>query len=176
MADPGSILVENLREALRLIQRYLFLGLSAAMLTAVLPSRRELGDASVSVTLPGGLPAVPSELASAVAIVVYWVSGALATFTVARAKRIVTELRAYPELLAAALTYPSIPTTRVYGPRIGAALLPPVLMCWAAFRSGDLRLDEGGVGALVLALLPYLVLIGQLWRAIGGGVPDYHGD
>jgi hypothetical protein len=190
MSDAEEILVDNLKESLHQLQRYMVFGLGSSLFLLVLAitSRNRLsGD--VRITLPSEFLPGPISLSLAVAIVLsaYWISGALATIVVSRANHIVgllkdslkrssEDLQSSSELLEAVLTYPSIPTTKVHGPRIGLALLPAIFVVVAAFVS-ELRPNSYlKVFSLVMLVLPYIVIAVQLRTAIGGYGPDKFGD
>ena len=179
MADPKDILISNLKEALNQLQRYMVFGLGTSLFLLTLAGTEpgRLSGDSPGIKLPGELLPVPVSLSVAVSVVVsaYWVAGWLATIMVSRANHIVERLRDSPELLEAALTYPSIPTTRVHGPRIGLAILPALFVGIAVFITS--RQDSSKkVFALIMLALPYIVLAIQLRTAIGGQRPDRHGD
>jgi hypothetical protein len=172
--NTDDILVENLRATLDRTQRYMVWGLGSSLFLLLL-TLAEPGPGE-KVQLPGGfIPAEPGIVALVVTAV-YWVAGALATFGVARANRIIGARQARPEILEAALTYPSLPTIRVHGPRIGAALLPPILFLWAFFQESGLPDSSYSWIGLLILLAPYGTLAFELRRALGGLAPDEHGD
>jgi hypothetical protein len=107
---------------------------------------------------------------------VFWVAGVVASNTISRADRIVDALKAWPEILEAVLTYPSIATTRIHGPRIGAAILPVILLVVAMAMEGAWPSDLYSILGLLLLLSPYITIAIQLWSPIGGYQPDKTGD
>src|SRR5438128_8524654 len=119
---PDKILADNLLETFRQLQRYLVLGLGSSLFYLLLARANTAPPPSgATVTLPGGLPATDPRFASALAISLYWGAGAFATWVVSRANRIVKELQLrQPSALAALLTYPTLGTYRIHGPRLGA--------------------------------------------------------
>src|SRR5713226_5005543 len=149
MTEVEKVLVDNLKEALQQLQRYMVFGLGSSLFLLVLSSSHHQSGAEVEIKVPGDFMPGPVPLRLAVAIVVaaYWVVGVLATIAVARPKRIVRLLRSDADsyakgpkdnekIVEAVLTYPSIPTTKVHAPRIILSILPAILFTAAAFRSG----------------------------------------
>lgn len=190
MSDAEKILVDNLKESLHQLQRYMVFGLGSSLFLLVLVwSTRNRLSGEVSIKLPGEWLPGPVSLPIAAAIVLstYWISGMLATIVVSRANHIVEllkdslrlsseDLSNSSKLLEAVLTYPSIPTTRVHGPRLGLALLPPIFIAVASLMS-ELRPNSyWRVVGLAMLVLPYIVLAVQLKTAIGGQPPDTHSD
>jgi hypothetical protein len=179
MADVESILVDNLIETLRQLQRNMTYALSAsiAILVLAIAFPGQLTD-DIFVEVPSQPILVPIPLSFAVALLVaaYWVSGALATFSVSRATRVISALEEADELLRAVLTYPSIPTTRVHGPRIGLAVLPAVLTSIGLLSFGVKPTTFlSALGFLVL-IAPNLILAFELRTAVGDLTPDFYGD
>lgn len=190
MSDEQKILMDNLKESLRQLQRYMVFGFGSSLFLLVLAgTTRNRISGDISIKLPSEFLPGPLSLPIAVAIVLsaYWISGVLATIGVSRANRIVEflkdslkrsseDLQSSAKLLEAVLTYPSIPTTKVHGPRIGLALLPAIFVVVAAVLS-ELRPNSyGRVFFLVMLVLPYILLVVRLRTAIGGYGPDRFGD
>jgi hypothetical protein len=177
MADPQDILVSNLKDALNQLQRHMVFGLGSSLFLVTLAATGS-GGAARDVRVPGEFIPVPIPLSAAVSVVVaaFWIAGLLATITVSRANAIVDLLRASPAVLGAALTYPSIPTTKVHGPRIGLAILPAVFVVIAAILMSFEFDSAKNVFVMTLLLLPNIVLTVQLRTAIGGQRPDEKGD
>lgn len=167
-------LVENLKEAIRLLQRYLVSSLMAAGAFAA------LAWAPVDVVQVEQLP-VPVSRGAALLLLgaVYFVTGLLASLTLARAKRICLLLRqsADPFLVEAVLMYPSIPTMKVHGPRVGLSLLPAVLVVAGIVKifGNQLFALWPIVGVLILCIPPFQIAY-ALRHALGGELPDFHGD
>jgi len=180
MTEPKDILISNLKEAFNQLQRYMVFGLGTSLFLLILAGTEpgRLNGDSLGIKLPGEFFPVPVSVSVAVSVVVsaYWIVGWLATIGVSRANHIVEGLRDAPELLEAALTYPSIPTMKVHGPRIGLAFIPALFVGLAAFISGHRPHSFIEVFALIMLLLPYLLLTGRLWTAVGGQRPDKYGD
>jgi hypothetical protein len=175
MPDVESVLVGNLTESLRRADRYLVLGLLSAMLLAVytfLPTSSE----GISLA-PVGLPALPRTAALGLLVVIYFAAPFLGSFALARANRIGLELRSNEALLRAVLTYPCIATTRVHGPRLAVAFIPPLLAVAAAWKQGILVASFDSLIWMPLSIAPYVILWQfHLRTAIGGLQPDRLGD
>ncbi|MEE8403471.1 MAG: hypothetical protein V3R93_06930 [Candidatus Hydrothermarchaeaceae archaeon] len=175
--EPESILVENLRIVLNRIERYMVLGIGSSLFMVLLANAApELVKTGEGVEIPGVFLATDPGLAATVVLAVYWIAGFMASYTVSRAERIVEALTKSPDILEAALTYPSIATTRIHGPRIGAALLPPVLLIVTLLIEGGWPESYNSVFGFFIFAAPYIVLAFQLRLPIGGYKPDKFGD
>ncbi|NKQ35074.1 MAG: acetylxylan esterase [Chloroflexi bacterium] len=176
--EPEDILVENLRTALDRIQGYMVWGIGSALfLVLLVEATPRLVETGERVELPGGFLGTNPQLAGAVVLTVYWVSGFMASYTLSRAERIVEKLRSSPKILDAALTYPSIATTRIHAPRIGAALLPAVLFFIAyVIEGGGWPESFYSLLGLFFLVVPYVTLAFQLRLSIGGYKPGKVGD
>ena len=174
-AEAKKELVENLKEAIRLVQRYLVSSLMAAGAFAAL-AWAPVDVVQVEVQLP--VP-IPRGAALLLLGAVYFVTGLLASLTLARAKRICLLLRQStdPLLTEAVLMYPSIPTMKVHGPRVGLSLLPPVLVVAGIVKifGNQLFAVWPIVGVLMLCISPFLIAY-ELRHALGGELPDFHED
>ena len=173
--DARKELVENLKEAIRLLQRYLVSSLMAAGAFAAL-AWAPVDVVQVEMQLP-----VPISRGAALLLLgaVYFVTGLLASLTLARAKRICLLLRQSTDslLIEAVLMYPSIPTMKVHGPRVGLSLLPPVLLVAGIVKIFGNKLFALWpiVGVFVLCVSPFLIAY-ELRHALGGELPDFHED
>ena len=172
--DAREELVENLKEAIRLLQRYLVSSLMAAGAFAA------LAWAPVDVVRVEHLP-VPISRGAALLLLgaVYVVTGLLASLTLARAKRIRLLLSQSTDalLIEAVLMYPSIPTIKVHGPRVGLSLLPLVFIVAGIVKIfGNELLGVWPIfGVLMLCISP-VVIAWELRHALGGELPDFHED
>lgn len=177
MPSKSDLLVSNLQESVKVLQTLMLSGLGASLFFALLAfsSSREviLQAPAVGSSLP-----ISTNIAYAIALSVYWIAGLMATLLVARANRLVFALRKEsPGLVEPTLLYPSVVTLRVYGPRLGLSLLPPILVIIGAIRLwGDRLLSHQPLIGLAFLALPFLVLALQLRRAIGGYEPSAWGD
>ena len=169
-------LVENLKEAIRLVQRYLVSSLMAAGAFAAL-AWAPVEVVQVEMQLP-----VPISRGAALLLLgaVYFVTGLLASLTLARAKRICLLLTQSTDLLLvkAVLMYPSVPTMKAHGLRVGLSLLPPVFVVAGIVKIFGMELISVWpiVGLLVLCV-PHFQIAIDLRRALGGELPDsFHGD
>ncbi len=174
-ADASKELVDNLKEAIRLLQRYLVSSLMAAGAFAAL-AWAPVEVVQVEMQLP-----VPISRGAALLLLgaVFFVTGLLASLTLARAKRICLWLRQStdPLLIEAVLTYPSIPTMKVHGPRVGLSLLPAVLIVAGIVKIFGSKLFAGWpiVGVLLLCIPPFLIAY-ELRHALGGELPGFYED
>lgn len=114
MAEPKDVLVENLKETLKGVERYLLLGSAFALFILLLADSGKLAVGAVGqeVNIPVvGLNA-PSHGAALIALVIYTLLGWMIFGLVRRVERIKNKLtRIDANLLDAALTYPSMLTT-----------------------------------------------------------------
>src|SRR2546425_2644221 len=189
MTEIEKVLVDNLKEALQQLQRYMVFGLGSSLFLLVLSSSHQQSGAGVEIKVPGDfIPGpVPLRMAAAIVVAAYWVAGVLAASAVFRPKRIVQLLRSnansYAEgpkhnekLVEAVLTYPSIPTTKRHAPRLMLSILLAILFVAAAFQSGWRPNTLWTFVPELLLVLPYLALTLLLRTTIGGLRPDIHGD
>ena len=170
----GKELVENLKEAIRLLQRYLVSSLMAAGAFAA------LAWAPVDVVRVEQLPVPISRVAALLVLgAVYFVTGLLASLTLARANRICLLLSQSmdPLLIQAVLMYPSIPTMRVYGPRVGLSLLPALFVIAGIVKIfGSELLAFWAIVGVIMLCIPSFVITYELRYALGGERPGFHGD
>lgn len=168
-------LLENLKEAIRLVQRYLVSSLMSAGAFAAL-AWAPVDVVQVEMQLP-----VPISRGVALMLLgsVYFVMGLLASLTLARAEHIclLLEQSTEPYLTKAVLMYPSIPTMKVHGPRVGLSLLAPVFVVAGIVKIFGMGLFSLWpiVGLLVLCV-PHFQIAYDLRHALGGALPDFHGD
>jgi hypothetical protein len=172
--DAKKELVENLKEAIRLLQRYLVSSLMAAGAFAALAWAPDVVQVELQLPVP-----IPRGAALLLLGAVYFVTGLLASLTLARAKRICLLLRQSTEslLIEAVLMYPSIPTMKVHGPRVGLSLLPSVFVLAGIVKIFGMQLFSlwSIVGLLVL-FVPHFQIAYNLRHALGGELPDFLGD
>lgn len=189
-SDARKELVENLKEAIRLLQRYLVSSLIAAGGFAAL-AWAPVEVVKVDMQLP-----VPISRAAALLLLgaVYVVTGLLASLTLHRAKHICLLLRQLPTelktesppvaaagtdplLIEAVLMYPSIPTMRVCGLRVGLILLPPVFVVAGIVKIfGNKLIAFVPIAGLILLCVWPIMIACELRNALGGELPDFHQD
>ncbi|PKB83198.1 MAG: hypothetical protein BZY88_02575 [SAR202 cluster bacterium Io17-Chloro-G9] len=168
-----DLLLDNLKEALQTIQRYMLIGLASAggILTLAASSPKE-----VSIT---GLPApVPWIVAISIFSGAYWAVGFLSYLTVKRVNEIVkqfgsredrSEAVERAQVLLAALTYPSMLTFRASLPRVGMSVIPPILaVAGFAIAFEKELLDILPILGMLLLAIPYVFLAWELQDPIGG--------
>ena len=166
MSTAKEILVDNLRETLRQLQRYLQIGFGAALFCFLLAviGPETVNSPTGAVSFP-----IPTSLALALAVSAYWVCGVVAEFFVSIANRIMT-LIGDDELVLATVNYPSLLTTRPFLIRLGLTVLPPVLIVFAlAIVLGEKLLSGSGLpvfGCFVL-IVPYAALSCYLFKPLG---------
>ena len=158
MADLMGILIDNLKETFKAIEKFLLLGLTAALVLVVLAiTNRELSGMQ---TLMLADINAPAALVAFVALGTYFASGAFAAFYFAARRRIVKRLlERDPMVVEALLTYPSVVS------RIGA---PQIIALACVGGTGMIALllfyvpTHGLQKALLTSLImgsPYVVLI-----------------
>ncbi len=174
MTEAEKILVDNLVESLRQLQRYMVWSFGAAIYFLLLTISRPNEVLLKFDAIPG---AISFNMAVTIVVTVYWVLGTQASFSLARAQRIISMLASQQDILNALLTYPCIPTTKVYGPRMALAVLPPVFVVTGfALVFGRALLSYWPIIGMLLLSVPHGVLTYELRTAVGGGNPDHHGD
>jgi hypothetical protein len=174
-ADVRKELVENLKEAIRLLQRYLVSSLMAAGAFAAL-AWTPVSVVQIEMQLPVPIPRVAALLLLGA---VYFVTGLLASLTLARANRICLLLRQSTDslIIDAVLMYPSIPTMKVHGLRVGLSLLPPLFIVAGIVKIfGNKLFAVAPIVGILMLCIPPLVITYELRHALGGEPPDFHGD
>ena len=187
MADPVDILVENVTETYRRIERMLVIGLGASVWLLLASSENPTlaADRPVPrIDLPFGLGGnvFPVSLAM-IALVAYFVCGALAVFHFQALERSMNLLRkARPELCEAVAAFPSLATLPPL-PRTLALLalagIEVLALTLFSRRPGD---PWRGVWSGVFLAAPYLIMFAMAFRdgtrqalakrATGRTVPD----
>jgi hypothetical protein len=162
MDDTTKLLVANLIEALQQLQHYIVIGLGTSVSALALTSKSVTRD---HVVVPGVPVAVAPDIACAILLAVSFLVGAMASYAAETANLIAARLSAFPALLTAACTFPSVATSPYIGVRALAAALPFIFSVAAVvrvarpYRAGGRETILGGVllfgaayGALALAL------------------------
>jgi len=169
--NTNDILYDNLKTALSSFGKYLLYGNGAAAFSLLVTV-----SSSESIALPFGLPEAQRNMAGLFALAVYFIAGCGAAITLPRAQRIIDKMRESPELLEAAVTYPSIPTTRIPAPRFIAALTPPVLIIITVLLEGASFDSVYFIVGLMVLISPYVTLAIELRHALGDNQSDGYGD
>ena len=165
MPDPKDILVENLRDTVRQIQRYMVVGIGSAFLSIAIARRGpELWASGQNFYLPILCVEVDPGLAGITLIVAHVIFGSMAVSATSRVGRIAKEI-GDKKLVNAALMYPSIATAQFSVLRIGSAMLPPLLIL-AGYLVEQVRGETtfevaAFVGFLVISV-PYFILAYRL--------------
>ncbi len=116
MVDLVGILIDNLKETFKAIEKFLLLGLTASLVTVVL-AITDRGLSGVQKLMLTDINA-PAGLVAIVAFGTYFASGAFAAFYFATRRRIVKRLlEREPVVVEALLTYPSV-VSRIDAPQI----------------------------------------------------------
>jgi hypothetical protein len=127
--DRDQILVENLRASLDLYQRSLVWAMTATAAFCVFTFNL-FAPNPPTVSVAYGQVSAPA--AWAVALALYFVLGILAASALRHAQIVVSSARLDPEVLEAALLYPSLATSANDFIRIGTVVLCPIAI-WIAF-------------------------------------------
>jgi hypothetical protein len=177
MDDTTKLLVANLIEALQQLQHYVVIGLGTSVSALALTSKSVTRD---SVVVTGVPVALPPDIACAILLAISFLVGAMASYAAETANLIATQLSAFPALLTAACTFPSIATSPYTAVRALAAALPFIFSVTAVvrvarpYRAGGRETILGGVflfGVAYGALALVLFRPGALARAVAGAVP-----
>ncbi|MEK6322977.1 MAG: hypothetical protein AABN33_14990 [Acidobacteriota bacterium] len=160
MADLIDILIDNLKETFKAIEKFLLLGFTASLVLVVLAiTDRELVVTQKLMIADINAPAV---LVAIVALGTYFASGTFAAFYFGTRRRIVKRLLEYdPKVLEALLTYPSV-VARIGAPQIialacvGGTGMIALLLFYVPTRG-----LEKALAAFVMIGSPYLILVGM---------------
>jgi len=160
MADYTDLLIDNLKETFKAIEKFLLLGFTASLVLVVLAiTDRELLGTQRVLFVDINAPAV---LVAVVSLGTYFASGAFAAFYFATRRRIVKKLlEGDPKILEALLTYPSV-VANIGAPQIialacvGGTGMIALLLFYVPTRG----LEKALMAFLVIGS-PYLLLIGM---------------
>jgi hypothetical protein len=168
MAEPTSILIENLKDTLKGAQWYFMSGSVTALFILLLAVRGELaaGAAEQEVKVPFLELTAPTFGAAFIALAIYILSGWMLFGFISHIRRIKGELTRLneKEVLDATLTYPSMLTTGRYTP-VATTLLVAFLGTLALLAS--YYANQGFSSALMTGLIashPYFIVAFSLWR------------
>jgi hypothetical protein len=177
--DIQKVLADNLKITVSQVERYLLIGLGACIFVFALAftARGKSGELPIdlhSEYLPGP---VSVSTARVFALIAYYATALMASLYLARAQRIIALLQGGSRrLLDATLTYPSIPTVRVPGVRLGIALVPAGLLAGAAYLINFWPTTDWRATVWVLFAVPSLTLVSYLYRPLGDYGLDGGGD
>jgi hypothetical protein len=160
MADYTDLLIDNLKETFRVIEKFLLLGFTASLVLVVLAiTDRELLSTQKVSFVDINAPAV---LVAVVSLGTYFASGTFAALYFATRRRIVKELlQSDRKLLEALLTYPSV-VSRIEAPQIialavvGGTGMIALLLFYIPVHGAKKALI-----AFVIIGAPYLILLGM---------------
>lgn len=157
MANLIEILVGNLKETFKAIEKFLFIGLTASLVLVVLATT-DRGLTGAQRLMFADINA-PAALVASVALITYFVAGAFAAFYFLARRRIVRRLLELdPLVVDAILTYPSV-VSRIGAPQLVALLsiagtgLAALLLFYAPIHETQKALQ-----AYALMGAPYVVL------------------
>ncbi len=160
MPDPNEIRLDNLRETLRQIQRYIVLGIgSAIILLSVILQAPDLSKSSATLTLPFIGQVAPS-MAAFTLIIAGFIFGAVSVSGVNRVVSIAREI-GDESLVDAALTFPTVVTIQSKVLRVGASLMPPILLVLGYMiehSRTETPFDPFALVGMAMISSPYLVL------------------
>ena len=158
--DPKQVLVNNLCEALKQLQRYLVLALVASLSLMLLQlSSIPLGGQMIQ--LPGVVTTVDVRIAKLILGAAHFLLGLLAIASIENAKNIALKINDQ-ELRDAALSYPTVATDTDSWVRRPACLAPALffLIALAAWTYKHPKREWAFViAAFIFGVLPYLALM-----------------
>lgn len=124
--DTQQILVGNLQEALRQLQKYLATGLATALSLLLLTWGQSSSSTQGAVTIPGLPVAVAASLLEILLIAVFMATGWLCYSSSLDARKIAARI-SNVEVRSAALSFPTVISSQDHGMRKVAALLPAII-------------------------------------------------
>jgi hypothetical protein len=158
MTDFVDILIDNLKETFKAIEKFLLLGLTASLVLLVLAmTNRELAGEQKLMFADINAPAV---LVALVALGTYFASGVFATVYLAARRRIVKNLlRHDTKIVDALLTYPSV-VSRMGAPQIIAlaCIGGTGMIALLLFYAPTHEMQKAVIASLVIGS-PYIVLL-----------------
>jgi hypothetical protein len=167
MPEPKELYISNLTETLRQSQRYLAIGFGASVFFALVVFAAPVELREMKAPIGPVEVLVSHNTALALSVAVYWVAGLLAGFFIRRIDSIIVLLHD-PDLVIAALMYPSVLTTQEGAGRLGSWFLPPFLVAFGMVRIfGTKLLGIWPILGMLLLLSPYLQLGWDLRRSVG---------
>jgi hypothetical protein len=168
MPEPKELYISNLTETLRQSQRYLAIGFGASVFFALVVFAAPVELREIKAPIGPVEVLVSHNTALAISVAVYWVAGLLATFFIRRIDSIILLLHDDPDLVIAALMYPSVLTMQEGAGRLGSWFLPPFLVAFGMARIfGTALLGIWPILGMLLLLCPYLQLGWDLRGPLG---------
>lgn len=163
MAKSEDILVNNLTGSLKSAQRYIAIGIgtSALAATVIIREAYEPGTSLQETGVPLFSFSAPAGVAALFALITYFSSGLLSVFALNRAREIALELDGKsPEILRAALRFPSVLTVSPSLLRSVIALVPVVVLWMSLIPlfAGIVYPDESAVLFVAVLGVPYIIL------------------
>jgi len=159
MADQTSVLIDNLKETFRAVERFLVLGLTSSLVLVLLAiTDREFKGIQKLMFIDASAPAA---LVAAVALATYFVAGAFAALHFWGRREIVRKLRKSDhKILDSVLSYPSVAA------RIGTVQITALfgvcgsgLIAFVLLYAPTWEMEKAFVAFLVIGS-PYIVLFG----------------
>lgn len=160
--DPQPVLVTNLCETLRQLQRYLVLAIVASLSLVVLQLLSSSESAGRVIQLPGLVTTVDVRTAKLLLVAAHMAFGLLTLATGERARKTFEKIHK-PELRDAALSYPSIATEPDPFIRVSACLAPALLFLIMLVLEWSHQQSESAVQYYIFAIgfgvIPFVLLV-----------------
>jgi len=175
--DVTDILIENLREALRQVQRFLVLGVVTSLSLMLL----QVSTAPAQpIQVPGPVVPVDPSTAKVILGAVYVATGFMAWASIDLATSTARAIK-NDQLRDAALTFPSFTTSPDPGIRNLTCLVPPfffmiAVVVWVVNQWGEEDLVQEVIFVVMLGVLPYVVLFSRTKELIALQVTEVTRD
>ena len=173
--EARSELLQNLKEAIRLVQRHSMSSfISSVAFVALAWAPADVVRIDTNFLVP-----VSRFTGLMLLFAGFWVLGLLAALILARAWKILLLVKQSTpkQLIQAVLTYPSIPTMKTHGIRVGLAALPPIAVLAGLIKiNGTELLGIWPLFGLLVSCMPHAVLAIGMRKSLGGASPDRFGD
>jgi hypothetical protein len=175
--DVTDILIENLREALRQVQRSLVLGVVTSLSLMLL----QVSTAPAQpIQVPGPVVPVDPSTAKLILGAVYVVAGFMAYASIELATSTARAIK-NDQLRDAALSFPSFTTSSDPGIRNLTCLAPPfffmiAVVVWAVTQWGEEDLVQEVIMVVMLGVLPYVTLFYRTKQLIALRVTEVSDD
>jgi len=169
--ETDTTLAENLRECFKLYQQTIFWAISVSIVFFLFtPSM------GTNRRVPVGYVDVSIDIAWLGALLLFVIIGAYGRFILNRALDIIHALRPKDELVSALLRYPSLATSSNELFRVGSVLVCPMIVVAGLVVETLREVHDnppaehpwmGMIGAGVLLISPYGLIIERIWRPLG---------